>query len=298
MIGIKPPKTPNDIREKLNNLYIEDIISPEGWKCKFEKQCANSCNLYGKELLFPIGAMVGDFYEKHKILFIGINSNDGAKGPEDFYACYEWLQIKSIAISKVIWYLTQRLTGEQNAEIGEAMDRIAFTNCVKCSVDKEAGTPTRVMYNNCIMKLEIMIKEITILKPKLIICLGDPPFWAIQSCFIDSVELIKKEHKVNGFNEWMFKFHSDNESINVIRLFNPGRGHIRVNKIYNNLHIDSYKLPENWRKFVATYTNSGSRLANELTNKFKMKDSADIINPFYDAMIEAMMSEIGLKYYY
>lgn len=260
----------------------------DGKDCPSFKKCQSSCRLAGKNIMPPSSAFIGDNYDKFRVLFLGINTNRGSANSGEFYSAYDWISgpstENSVYIDGTIHRIIKKLSGKDSLKPEDSRAIFAFTNVVKCSVDKDAGNPTEVMCVNCVYKHGYTFEEIKLLKPKLIIALGDKPFNAIRNEFIDSVENI--DHL---FANWIFSFGIDYMSTAVIGLYNPGQGYRTPRSIFKKIREGKH-IEEEWKMFISDDFKEEDDLAQALERRYPKENRIDKANPFYDAIFNKLIS--------
>lgn len=154
---------------------------------------------------------IGDNYAKERILVLGINLNGlGDLDAQINLAIDAKLELdegrKKIFKSEdyggtPYWYVLPKyiihilkLHGILVDDLSNALDYIAVTNSIKCTIKRERAIPTQNMWNNC--PNHILNQEIEVLKPKLILILGKSDnYWNFKI----SVAEIIEEHLVGSF---------------------------------------------------------------------------------------------------
>lgn len=277
------------MRFQLEEYYRKVALDKnDGEDCPSFKQCQRSCQLVGKNITPPSSAFIGDNYDKFRVLFLGINTNQGAKDSGEFYSAYDWISgsstEESVYIDGAIHRIIKKISGKDNLKPEDSRAILAFTNAVKCSVDKDAGNPTEAMCVNCVYKQGYVFEEIKILEPKLIIALGDMPFNAIRNEFIDSVENID-----NLFSKWVFRISINDISTIVIGLYNPGQGYRTPRNVYKKIREGKH-IGEEWEIFLSDDLKSKNDLAQILEKRFPEDKRIDKANPFYDAIFDKLIS--------
>jgi hypothetical protein len=229
-----PPPFDTEEAQQLHKLYCKlQLTERNGKDCKYYPSCEKSCKWTGRNILPPTGGYVGSHYSQHRILFVGINTNQGSADSDHFYSSYEWLSLEkspsSQYIDGVIHRFLQRYFG-QILDFKEARRRFAFTNLVKCSVMGQAGVPTPVMNDNCRLRLGTMFQEIEILRPRSIVCVGEPPFGSILWHYL--TEVVEDD---SPWKDWRFAIKRRDADMKVVRLLNPPQGYQSVRKLQNKL---------------------------------------------------------------
>jgi hypothetical protein len=247
-------------------------------------KCEASCRWEGREILPPTGAYVGEEYEKYRILFVGINTNEGSPKGDKFYLCYEWISGDDDYIAGSIHRIVKKIIGNNNLAPQETKKYFAFTNSIKCSVKKIAGNPTFSMDANCLYCKGYLFDEIRILLPKLIITLGDTPFYAIQSNYIDSVKELKLE-----FKDRLISISVDEKTIPVCRLYNPGQGYRTPRAFYKNIRENNI-IPKDWNRFFNVEPKLEENISLYLEGKYQKSNRIDKANPLYDEMFSKLHS--------
>lgn len=163
--------------------------------------CKN-CNENESNLSIPVSIwQVGKFFncDDFKILFVGKNARgrseernsnfyDGTKTADDLinYAWPYWSYTKAIIESVY-----------PNSDVN-AWEKVAFTNIVKCNNSNSTDKTTAEIKDNCILKLQVLKKEISILKPNYIVFYTGRHYdYYIQKAF--DVEFDVYQRKLIGF---------------------------------------------------------------------------------------------------
>ncbi|MGB8657161.1 MAG: uracil-DNA glycosylase family protein [Candidatus Zixiibacteriota bacterium] len=156
-----------------------------------------------------------------KILALAVNQNLSNVKPTDFCTARYSLR------APIPWYgplenmerISQIIFKSlRNQEIEDSRIRefISFSNFVKCSTYQEYGHPTGEMVNNC---LEFIIREIEILDPDIIICMGRIPFNGIWSGIRNKY---RRFSKPQDYEQYSFRFGMNGKDVKVIRIYHYG----------------------------------------------------------------------------
>ncbi len=280
-----------EIKEQLEKIYEESNLRKDG--CPLVQACDNSCNWESRKKTPPMRSYVGEEYEKHRILFVGINYNGSDVEREKIeqnelfdyvrkYISKDPGSICSQHIDGVIHALTTKIVNGPNLNPSDTGKMFAFTNIVKCSVDKDAGKPTNTMYENCAIRRGYVFKEIEILKPKLIICIGDPPFEGIRSHFADSV-LNKDE-----FGNWLFRFENNGDKTYVLRVYNPPSGYRYIRSEWNK--VQKGNLSETWRKFFRECNSEKDMVSKVMRRELPLYPNV-FQNKLYEYVIDFLINK-------
>jgi len=263
-----------------------------GQDCPSYVKCSSSCKLEGREITPPTGLYFGEAYEEKRILFIGINTNCGSASSKDFYSCYRWISKKgteeSISIDGAIHRIVKKILNNSNMPKEETRRHFAFTNLVKCSVDKSAGSPTKTMWDNCEVKHGYLFEEVNMLKPRMIIALGRPPFYAIKSHYIDTVE-----HFSPNFKEWMFSFKMGSNLVVVWFAYNPGQGYQTPRNYWKK--IKEKNSVEGWKIFLPPEVTTTKQLEEYLLKTYNGQTLVDKKNPFYEMLLDRLIAVANKK---
>jgi hypothetical protein len=207
--------------EKIFQMY-EDLNVGKHPKCIECRSCTQN-------LSNPISFwFVGEKFEesKYKILFIGKNARGEPKllnknvGDVSELAKVLWLDKR--AYFSYTRAIVERLYGESDRS------NVAFTNCVKCNNSDGKDTTTLMMKNCCIKDLQVIRKEIDILKPKFIIFYTG---WYYDKFFhdifdnIESLTDTSNTLKIGSYNMpwWEFNANLNKNTIKVLRVGHPER---------------------------------------------------------------------------
>ena len=130
--------------------------------------CAD-CKVIVNDLCSPVTIwQVGNFFnaDKYKILFVGKNAR-GSLG--DFCDCTKKAD-ELIENPWAYWSYTKAIFNKiyPNSKVN-AWERIAFTNIVKCNNSTSVDTTKKEIKKNCILKLQVLKREISILKPNYMV---------------------------------------------------------------------------------------------------------------------------------
>ena len=122
-----------------------------------------------------------------KILFVGINMNN--PGPEDTDLT-KFIDNRPKFLSKGLYGFMPRLAkqifslSENNPR--QLYEHFAFTNIIKCSPGSNRSKPTNEMWNEC----SYIKEEIELLKPDIIVAMGNDSYAGLVERFLDEHEKI------------------------------------------------------------------------------------------------------------
>ena len=222
----------NSIASKYKDLNIAEINLQN--KCKFCDDCWSKIGhrKWTDEVLKnytdrdkPINISfpwIGRFYEKYKILVIGVNMN-GYGGYDAFKLLVDYA-ISELKVGKkklfkskdypgTLYYhrllsyasiLLEKYKIVEETKDGlfpnketliKTFDFISITNSIKCSPRGERGKPTNEMWNNC--PTYILKEELKILKPKTVLILGKSDNYKyFKNNVLDELILEKRTNKI------------------------------------------------------------------------------------------------------
>lgn len=209
----------NVMEENLFKMY-EDIHLGSSTVCM-------ECHEKTTSLSSPISFwFVGSNYghETGRVLFVGKNAR-GEPGEKrnnyyDSRNVAKELWDKSWPYWSYIRNITEEIYGENGA------DNIAYTNIIKCNNSGTIDNTSELIKDNCIRKMQVLKKEIELLKPRKIIFLTS---WNydnyIKSIFNDIVDIESKKVQIgaNKMPWWEFSGYIDNDNIQVLRVGHPER---------------------------------------------------------------------------
>jgi hypothetical protein len=280
------PLTPTPLREELDDFYRRSgLITHDGADCPSYEGCRASCVWDGdRKITPPTGAYVGQDYEPNRLLFVGINTNRGSASSETFYdSCY-WISgaetAESSGIDGVIHRLTCTILGEPRMRPEQTRKCFAFTNLIKCSVKTQAGRPTRVMKDSCQIRHGFLFDEIDILKPRMIVAMGEAPYYAISDHFIQTVREVE-----GGISGYMFQFRHEARPVVVWFAYNPGARAPRT--IWKAIRTSNI-VPDGYRRFMPKGV-SDRDLRAFLDNKYAAEQHVDAGNLFYQMMLDRLI---------
>jgi hypothetical protein len=277
------------IRKQLHDYYLQNkLCINDGMSCAMFSKCEASCRWEAREILPTTGAYVGEEYDKYRILFVGINTNEGSPKGDNFYLCYEWISGDDDWIAGTIHRSMKKILRNNQLIPFETKKYFAFTNSIKCSVKKNAGNPTFSMDANCLYRKGYLFDEIRILSPNLIITLGDTPFYSIQSNYIDSVKVLDPD-----FKDRLISIIVDGKIIPICRLYNPGQGYRTPRAVYKNIRENNI-MPKDWKRFFSDEPKLGGNIYLYLENKYQKSNRIDKANPLYDEMFSRLLSIINI----
>lgn len=209
----------NVVEENLFKMY-DDIHLGSSSICK-------ECHEKTENLSLPISFwFVGKNYENEtgRVLFIGKNArgNPGEKQGNYYNSTME--ARKYWNYSWPYWSYIRNITEELYGEKGA--DYIAYTNIIKCNNSGTIDNTSDLVKDNCVRKMQVIKKEIELLKPKKIVFLTS---WYyddyIKSIFSNIVDVESKKIQIgaNKMPWWEFSGHINNDNIKVIRVGHPER---------------------------------------------------------------------------
>lgn len=293
MTQVSPPITDRELQEQLDELYRSEKLNKEDGKgCEFFKQCEASClwDDGDRDIMPPVGAYVGEQYRSHRIMFVGINSNMGARSSEEFYAPYGWISKEnsqeSVYIDGAIHRLCKKLLSDPSLQPEDTRKVFAFSNLVKCSVDELAGAPTPAMIENCAVRARYLFRELVILSPRIVFCLGEVPFQLMFNYFCADAESIDDHYK-----DWLFKVSGESQEFTCVRLYNPGQGYRGVRRVWKAL-IEARGVDEGWHRFLLGQERTPEQLKMEVSrveSLYPEEDRIDRASPLYDHIVEHLI---------
>jgi hypothetical protein len=239
----------------------------------------------------PTGAFVGEHYA-NGILFVGINHYP-AEDLFEFYAPYQdkWFSTTNgTGMYRAVYRLTCKILKKQDWEPSESREYIACSNVVKCSVGDDAGNPPPVMSGNCEKEKEFLHKEVEILQPRLIVCLGQAPFSALERYYMHGAP----HQQDAAFRDWTFQFDLNGQLVSVLRLHNPGR-YQSINEQRNTIKAinDNEQLPaDGFRRFLPREVETGAQLKVYLARTYDdTKNLVKLDDPYYEMIIDRLLAE-------
>jgi len=221
------------LRKELEERYKKKIKP-----CIYHSQCEFGCKKQFSNVARlgkPVGAFIGDNYSDHRIVFIGINTNE-ANGLRSIYKDKDY----SKGVAWDYKPLRQLLKVHFHLDVND-MSNIAFTNIIKCSWISSNGKslrskPAWIQWVNCVHKQDVIGFEIDVIKPKLIFAVGDSVFDELRIKFYkNQVELIPNH---------LFQTTIRGEACGVARLphlFNPVWPRRRMKDFNSGTFPNKYK---------------------------------------------------------
>ena len=210
----------NNVMEE--NLFImyDDINLGSSSVCK-------ECQEKTTNLSLPVSFwFVGSNYEHEngRVLFVGKNAR-GKPGEKrnnyyDGRNVAKELWNKSWAYWSYIRNITEEMYGENGA------DYIAYTNIIKCNNSSSTDNTSELVKDNCIRKMQVLRREIELLKPKRIIFLTSSGYDNyIKSIFNNVVDIENKKIQIGAKKMpwWEFSAYIENDNIKVLRVGHPER---------------------------------------------------------------------------
>lgn len=209
----------NVMEENLFKMY-DDIHL--GWSlvCK-------ECNEKTANLSSPVSFwFVGTNYEHEggRVLFVGKNAR-GEPGEKRGNYYNSTMEAKKYwNYSWPYWSYIRTITEEVYGEKGA--DYIAYTNIIKCNNSGTIDNTSELVKDNCISKMQVLKREIELLKPNKIIFLTS---WYyddyIKSIFKDIYDIESKKVQIgaNKMPWWEFYGNINNDKIKVLRVGHPER---------------------------------------------------------------------------
>ena len=209
----------NVMEENLFKMY-DDIYIGSSSVCK-------ECQEKTTNLSLPVSFwFVGSYYEHEngRVLFVGKNAR-GKPGEKrnNYYDCRnvaKELWNKSWAYWSYIRNITEEMYGENGA------DYIAYTNIIKCNNSSSTDNTSELVKDNCIRKMQVLWREIELLKPKRIIFLTSSGYdYYIKGIFNNVVDIENKKIQIGAKKMpwWEFSAYIDNDNIKVLRVGHPER---------------------------------------------------------------------------
>jgi len=198
----------NDLRRELNDYYESEIKH-----CCYHDQCEFGCKKQFsnvEKLGEPVGAFIGENYDKHRILFVGINTNEaeGIKSiykDQDYSKGLEWTYHEIDQLLKVHF-------GFEESNIRN----VAFTNLIHCSWIPAKGTkgkrsePVWIQWVNCIHRQKVVETEIDKIQPQLIFAVGDSVY--------DELQIKYYETKRDLIPHYLFTVNNNRNTYAIARL--------------------------------------------------------------------------------
>ncbi len=238
------------LKDELTNFYKENKLLGVNLRenCKLKKGCWKRLKEKRNSNYHLYPPYIGKKYDQEKIMVVGINMNDfgNTQNRNDAVGYLAEKALEEIRNGKkktfintekgyrgsLLWHrllsfsaiLLQTkgvLSSNQNAKyptkenLSEAYDYISVTNSIKCSPNKQNSEPSKGMWRNC--PDFILKKEISILKPKFLLVLGDENYSFVKKVF--SLNNISREGEVR-----LSKFNNDGETVIVIAIAHPASG--------------------------------------------------------------------------
>ena len=209
----------NVVEENLFKMY-DDINLGSSSVCK-------ECQEKTTNLSLPVSFwFVGSNYEHEngRVLFVGKNAR-GKPGEKrnnyyDGRNVAKELWNKSWAYWSYIRNITEEMYGENGA------DYIAYTNIIKCNNSSSTDNTSELVKDNCIRKMQVLRREIELLKPKRIIFLTSSDYDNyIKSIFNNVVDIENKKIQIGAKKMpwWEFSGYIENDNIKVLRVGHPER---------------------------------------------------------------------------
>ncbi len=271
--------------EDLKKIY-QNILNYDGRGCPSYPICCESCKWQNeRKLLPPTGAWVGDNYGESRILFLGINTNQGSKDSKSFWAPEKWYNSDREYLGRATNQIIKKVW-DRKFNHNDSMNYYAFTNVIKCSVSEQSGAPTEVMSIRCPYIEQYLDKELKVLKPKVIFAFGETPFQVVQNLNMETVEEVS-----DNFKDWLFKYTFKNNEVFVCRLYNPGQGYRTPRNIWKR--INGKGKIDNWMRFISNKDIKRNDIANHLESKYQKENGIDKANPFYDEMFHTLWNQIS-----
>jgi hypothetical protein len=207
----------------------------------------------------------------------------------EFYSCYNWVSSADTAHSPYIDWVMHRVTGKMLgtliADPSESKRHFAFTNVVKCSVASKGGRPTKTMGDNCSVRHGYLYREIEILSPRIVVAVGEPPYSAIVSHYVDTATSTGGDVPY----EWAVDLLIGGNPVVLVRLANPVQGYQSLRRVWNRLR-DSALLEKGreWMLPLGVYDAEG--VAKYLDNTYSGSECVDRPNPFYELLVDKLVS--------
>ena len=281
------PFSPTPLRKELDAFYRRSgLTTRDGADCPSYEGCRASClweGEDGRKITPPTGAYVGRDYEAHRLLFVGINTNRGSDSSEAFYDSYHWIspaESDDSRIAGVIHRLTCMILGKPQLRTEQSREYFAFTNLIKCSVNTQAGRPTRVMKDGCQIRHGFLFDEIDILKPRMIVAMGEAPYYAISDHYIQTVREVE-----GGINGYMYQFQHEARPVVAWFVYNPGARAPRT--IWKEVRT-SNTVSDGYRRFMPTGM-SDRDLRAFLEKEYAAEQHVDAGNLFYQMMLHRLI---------
>jgi hypothetical protein len=279
---------------KLDNYYGRCNIREGNSGCAYYKQCKCSCAWEDdKRSLSETtgGPYVGELYDKHRILFIGINTADPQK---HLYECYSWISGPKSEngrhIDGAVHRIMKLYLGDSTLTSSETREFFAFTNAIKCTVSTKAGKPTSTMRGNCLIKAAYVVDEIRILQPRLIICLGEDQFYHVRNYLFENAVKIDAQ-----LADVVLRLDFESTQAVMIRLYNPGRGYQSIRAAWKKLCKEPpVVLPKAYARFLPARLDAPSQ-RREIESIAPRVTCVDGHNLLYDYVIEKLLSLSGWR---
>jgi hypothetical protein len=154
-----------------------------------------------------------------KILFVGKNARGNpGKSIGAYLDCREMAD-QLCNVSWPYWRYTRNIA--ERIYGNDTIDNIAFTNIMKCNTSFTIDTTSNLLKVNCIKEMQVLKKEIEIIKPKKIIFLTS---WNYDEYFkdvFDEMENISNTKITIGKKKmpwWEFNGEINNNRIDVLRV--------------------------------------------------------------------------------
>ena len=209
----------NVMEENLFRMY-DDINLGSSLVCK-------ECQEKTTNLSLPVSFwFVGSKYEHEngRVLFVGKNARrePGVKigNYYDSRGAVKELWDKHWPYWSYIRNITEEIYGENGA------DYVAYTNIIKCNNSGSKDNTSELVKDNCIRKMQVLKREIELLKPRKVIFLTS---WYydnyIKSIFNDVVDIESKKVQIGAKKMpwWEFSGYIDNDNIKILRVGHPER---------------------------------------------------------------------------
>ena len=190
-----------------------------------KNEICTDCKVIVNDLYSPVTIwQVGNFFnnDKYKILFVGKN----ARGPlGNFYDCIKEAD-KLIDCSWPYWSYTKAIFNKiyPDSEVN-AWEKIAFTNIVKCNNSVSVDTTTEKIKENCILKLQVLKREVSILKPNyMVFYTGKDYDHYIQEVFNIKIDASKRKQIGRRQIPWNeFSIYENGHITKCLRTAHPER---------------------------------------------------------------------------
>lgn len=159
-----------------------------------------------------------------RVLFIGKNARDEPGERKQYYVdsrcAADYLWNGSWSYWSYIRNIAEEIYGENGAE------HIAYTNIIKCNNSDTIDNTSKLVKDNCIKKMQVLRREIQLLKPKKIVFLTSWYYDEYLVCIFDSIEVIEDKNVPIGSKSMPWReFHGyiNNNLIEVLRVGHPER---------------------------------------------------------------------------